>query len=630
MLRAIFLKNKAAFGVLSLLILLFILTVAPTTSAITFTKVSTGPVATDSGDSRSVNFIDYDNDGNLDLHITNGPQAGAKAYLYHGNGDGTFTKITNDTLVNTVAAADGATWADYDNDGDLDCFVATWWNQKNLLFNNNGNGTFTRIMTGLIVTENTYSEAASWGDYDQDGFLDIYVCNSAVVLQNPFYRNNGDGTFTKITTGPQSTDGGKSRVGVWGDYDNDNDIDLFVANEDNQNDNFYRNNGDGTFFKITGMPPANGGRSSFSASWGDIDNDLDLDLLVANWGQDEQLYINNGDGTFTPRSSGAPIADAGFSVSSSFADVDNDGDLDLFVTNAFNDFFDYDFFYLNDGAGNFTRNMTDTIATDPGWSYGCAFGDIDKDGDLDLAVAKCFDANEKNSLFMNDGNSNHWISITCVGVESNRSAIGAVVKIKAAIDGVTPIWQMRQITSQSGYAGQNSMDAHFGLGLAAAIDSMTITWPSGFVTTQTNLSVDSFLTIVECPNIDPDSDGRICIDNCPSTANPNQEDVDLDGVGDLCDNCPDDPNPGQEDSDSDNIGDVCESCCIGIRGDANNNQSLNVLDLNFLVAYFFNGGPAPTCPEEADTNGSNSINVLDLNFLVAYFFNSGPAPAACP
>ena len=171
-----------------------------------FVPVFSGPVVSDGGDSRSANFVGYDNDGDLDLFITNGPQAGAKNYLYRNDGTGNFTKIVGDTITETISSFDGATFGDYDNDGDEDCFVATWWNKVNYLYSNDGDGSFTRITVGPVVTGGTYSETGSWADYDEDGYLDLYVCNSAVPLQNPLFHNNGDGTFTKILTGSQSTD----------------------------------------------------------------------------------------------------------------------------------------------------------------------------------------------------------------------------------------------------------------------------------------------------------------------------------------------------------------------------------------------------------------------------------------
>ena len=496
-------------------ILLFV-AIAPSLKAVSFTKVSTGPVAADSGDSRSVNFIDYDNDGNLDLFITNGPPPpGATSFLYKGNGDGTFVKIANDTIVKTKGPCDGATFGDYDNDGDLDCWVATWYGQVNQFFTNNGDGTFSRVTTGHIGTVGSYSEAGSWGDYDADGYLDLYACNSSVSLQNFLYHNNGDGTFTTITTGPQSTNGFRSRVGVWSDYNNDNNLDLFVSNEANQNNNLYKNNGDGTFAAITGVPPTNGGGESYSGAWGDIDNDGDPDILVANAAdQNCFLYKNNGNGTFATVTGDPIVTSPGMGVCGVFADVDNDADLDAFITHAFGFASDVNYLFLNNGDGSFTQELTDTVVTDPGWTYGAAFGDIDHDGDLDLAVAKCLGANEKNGLYLNNGNSNNWLEVHCVGVESNRNAIGARVRVKATING-SPVWQMREVNTQSGYCSQNAMDPHFGLGDATSIDSIEVRFPSGIVRVVTPASVDQVITISECVNSDPDSDGRICVDNCP-------------------------------------------------------------------------------------------------------------------
>ncbi len=615
-----------------------------------FTPVATGPVVTDGGDSRSVNFIDYDNDGNLDLLITNGPNPGQVDYLYKGNGDGTFTRIINSPIATVSAASDGGTFGDYDNDGDEDCYVATWWGQLNLFHVNNGDGTFTQESGSEITSDNDYSEAATWVDYDQDGFLDLQVCNSAGALQNQLYHNDGDGTFTRVLTGLIATDGFKSRVGAWADYDNDGDQDCYVANEGNQNNNLYQNNGNGTFTKVTTGPPVTDGGQSYSASWGDYDNDGDLDLAVANSVSQTNLLYRNDGGTFT-RITGSPVTTlASWSVSTAWGDIDNDGDLDLFTTNAFGSLDDNNLLYINNGDGTFVREFDDSTATDVGWSYGCAFGDVDKDGDLDLAVARCQSANENNSLYLNNGNSNHWLIVDLQALISNRSAIGARVRVKATINGVAT-WQTREVSSQSGYSGQNQMDPHFGLGDATTIDSILVAWPSGFVTILENVAADQYLAVTECPNVDPDGDGAICIDNCPLTFNPDQADSDGDGIGDVCDNCPDMTNLGQDDSDADGVGDLCDNCpsrnnpgqqdvntdgigdaccCVGVTGNINLAGGVDLSDLSTMIAYFTVGGVTFGCPGEANVNTLGGTDLSDLSQLISYLVAGAITLPNCP
>ncbi len=648
--------------------------IAATTSFAAFTPVLTGPVVSDGGDSRSANFVDYDNDGDLDLLITNGPQLGEPNFLYRNDGTGTFVKVTGDPFTTNASAYDGATFGDYDNDDNEDCFIATWWNKVNYLYHNNGDTTWTRITTGPVVTGGTYSETGAWADYDNDGFLDLYVCNSSTPLANLLFHNNGDGTFTKITTGAQSTDLFKSRIGAWGDYDNDGDLDIYVANETNsppQPNNLYRNEGDGSFTKITTGLLVNEIDESFGASWGDYDNDNDLDLFVANHaGQNAKLYQNNGDGTFTKITTGIVVNNPGYSVGSTFVDIDNDGDLDLYVCNAFAPTATRNFLYYNDGSGNFTQDITDPAGSDLGWTYGCAFGDIDKDGDLDLALAKCFGTNENEALYLNGGNSNSFLALEFVGSRSNRSGIGVRVRVKATIGG-TPRWQMREVSSQEGYCVQNGEDAWFGLGDAAIVDSIVSTWPSGVTRILTSVAVDQFLTIEECESTDSDADavgdncdncpavanvsqldsdgdgiGDACdacandplndvdsdgicgnLDNCPTMANSNQLDADNDNVGNLCDNCPNNANPGQEDADDDGIGDVCEYVC----GDANGNGAISISDVVYLLNYIFSGGPAPNPVIAGDANCSGLVTISDAVYLINYIFSGGAAPcASCP
>jgi len=461
-----------------------------------FTKVTVGASVNDGGDSRSVNWVDYNNDGYLDLFVSNGPSSRANNFLYKNNGDGTFTKITDVSVVNDPGSYDGSTWADYDNDGFIDAFTVTWYGQKNRLHRQR-NGLFEKIISGNVANDNTYSETASWSDYDNDGYLDLYVANSAGNLANILYHNNGDGTFSKIVTGAIVTDAKISRSVSWCDFDNDGYVDLFVANEGNNNNSLYWNNGDGTFTAETAGEIVNDGGDSFGSSVGDINNDGYFDIFVANnSNQNNFLYINNGNRTFTKVSSGIVVNDAGYSIGSAFGDIDDDGDIDLFVTNGYSGTSQTkNFLYVNDGSGSFTKIDTGVVATDQGWSYGTALGDYDRDGDLDIFTANWFGANQNNSLYKNEGNGNSWLTMQLLGTVSNFSAIGARVKVKATVTG-KPIWQVRQVEAQSGYCGEN-LEIHFGLGDAAIIDSLIIEWPSGQKTIQTNVGVKQHLKITE-------------------------------------------------------------------------------------------------------------------------------------
>ncbi len=448
-----------------------------------------------------------------------------------------FTKITSDPVVSN-SRTPVAAWGDFNNDGFID-LIASPYNGSNLLYTNNGNGTFTRIMTGAVAADSGNSFGCIWGDYDNDGALDLFV--SVNIGNDWLYHNNGDGTFTKITTGPIANNGGNGNNCAWGDYDNDGYIDLFVANSD-QNDFLYHNNGNGTFTKTTNNAIALKPGNSQGASWGDYDNDGLLDLFVSRVNQPNLLYHNLGHGSFVALTNGLIVNESTASQGVSWGDYDNDGNLDLFVANpnARN------FLYHNNGDGSFTKITNGTIATDVGNAHGCSWADYDNDGNLDLVVINRLgpsflyhnngdstftrlangepivtDGGEafsgawgdynndgfpdlflahwttfNSALYRNNGNSNHWITIKCEGRLSNRSAIGAKVRVKATINGQT-IWQMREISGGGGLGSQNDLRSAYGLGDATNAEIVRVEWPSGLVQQLTNVAARQILTIVE-------------------------------------------------------------------------------------------------------------------------------------
>lgn len=459
-----------------------------------FTKVTTGGIVSTPSGSRSCNFLDLNNDDFQDLLITNGTSGGEDNLLYLNNQDGTFSLLM-DTVGSDHTPTDGATCADYNNDGFIDIYAVNWYNVSNLLYLNNGNGSYSQIDTGLIPNDAGYSETAAWGDMDQDGLLDLYVTNSAGTNRNFLYHNQGSGAFQKLSGILPVTDGFKSRSVNWIDIDLDGDQDLYVSNENNQPNNLYRNDGNGAFTKISNDPSVQGNFTSHSSSWADYDNDGDFDLMVANYQQANQLFTNDGAGNFTEVAN--PFGpDSGCSFSSSFADYDNDGDLDLFVTNGFCSTNIRNYLYDNDGNGTFTRNLTEVAAIDSGGSYGCAWGDIDNDGFMDLAVANWQGETQPNYLYHNNGNGNNWMELKLKGTASNRSAIGTLVRVKSVING-NPVWQLREVTSQSGYCSQNSLVVHFGLADGTAIDSLQVIWPSGTVQNFNNVNPNHLYSLEE-------------------------------------------------------------------------------------------------------------------------------------
>lgn len=455
-------------------------------------------------DSRSVNFVDVNGDGWEDVFISNGSNPGTVNLLYLNNGDGSFTPVPEDSIVSHEGSFDGATFADADNDGDMDGFVVTWYGQKNKYYTNNGDGSFDYDTETELNSGFSYSETASWGDYDGDGFTDVYVSNSGGDKRNFLFRNLGNGHFEKIIPGVQSTDNKPSRSVNWVDFDQDGDMDLFVSNESEQTNDMYINDGAGGFTKLSDDPLVEAISSSMSSSWGDVDNDLDLDVFIANSKyfeeQDNQLFINNGDGSFTESDGGELTSDGGCSYGSNFADYDNDGDLDLVVMNGYCGGAIENFLYVNDGNGNFSRDLISIADFSTPCSYGGAWGDIDNNGFPDLIIATCNDGSggedPENMMFQNTGNGNNWLKIRLMGDVSNASCIGASILVKAVIDG-NAVWQMREISAQSGYCGQNSLVAHFGLGDAGVCDSIMLLFPSGKDSVLLNVPVNQQIAVQE-------------------------------------------------------------------------------------------------------------------------------------
>jgi len=298
--------------------------------------------------SSSASWCDFNNDGRLDIYVTNFSRD-EQDFLYQNNG-GSFSIL----LPNTVKGSPlWAAWGDFNLDGNLDFYVARF-NNENLLFRNNGNGTFSNVTSTALVGDVRDSERAVWVDYDNDGDPDLYVVN--LYQENILFKNNGDNTFTDATGEAGVGSAGLGRHATWADYDTDGDMDLFVANIGANI--LYNNNGDGTFARVTGSAADQTVNSwvSWMAGWADFNLDGNTDLFIASGaessaGERRSLFANNGDGTFTDVSA-APFTTADSTSGAAWGDFDNDGDEDLYMLN-----YGPDAFFRNDTTPNGTRSF---------------------------------------------------------------------------------------------------------------------------------------------------------------------------------------------------------------------------------------------------------------------------------
>ncbi|GAA5521419.1 CRTAC1 family protein [Aliifodinibius salicampi] len=492
-----------------------------------------------------VAWIDFNNDGYEDLFVVNfaGPtDMGHEAFnnspatpvLYQNNGDGSFTDVTEQAGLKIPVYGIGTAWADYDNDGYIDCLITTYG--QNRLFHNNGNGTFTEVTAeaGLAEKEGFWSGAA-WADYNSDGFVDLYIGGYIIYFEIPddeeirnlqeppsinpsvfepasnlLYKNNGDGTFSEVSkeAGVANLEG-KSLAVAWVDLTNNNLPDLYIANDVTDN-MLYQNLGDGTFINISYQAKVADYRGSMGVAIGDWNGDQDHDLFVTHWVAEENAFYSNmvnTRGTLEFRDEADRFGMGQLSTdyvgwATSFVDINNDGREDLFVVNGHTmqktensqdmiPMEDRIFWNRNNEDGFYDISELAGAYFKEEWvGRGGAYGDYNNDGQQDLFIVN----HDAPAVLLENQTqtANQWLQLKLEGTESNKSAIGT--KIRLTVDDEV---QIRQVGMQPSYLSQNTLIQQFGLGRACQADTLFIRWPSGEEQVFTNVKANQRLHIQE-------------------------------------------------------------------------------------------------------------------------------------
>ncbi len=483
-------------------------------------------------------FFDYDNDSDDDLYITAGNE---RDHFYENNGDGTFIykSIGAGFLVTKLYYTTGVIAGDIDNDGFKDLFVTTWFSDfgplgKNLLYKNNGDGTFTEIWNQQEEKDNTQAMGATFIDYDLDGLLDIYVAsyvdetgfihddNNNIIgfdhtcYKNTLYHNIGNGEFEEKSFSLNIIDDGCALATTATDFDMDGDMDIYVANDFGEfvkpNQLYQYNAENGFYWGVGSEYNADESMYGMGIAVGDIDNDLDLDYYVTNFGKNAML--RNDGNVFTNISDPSGTGDEYITGDSLFAigwgtaflDVDNDTDLDLYIGNGFvpspsflpSYLFQNDKLFLNDGNASFEDVGLDFGIENKYATRGVSYSDYDNDGDLDiLAVVENIPVTNLQwaTLLYNNqyGNQKNWFQVTLEGVKVNRDAYGSKLYLYAG----NKVW-LQEISGGSSHASQPSSRAHFGLDDLTHIDSLNIVWTGGeHSQTLYDLGINQHIYVVE-------------------------------------------------------------------------------------------------------------------------------------
>ncbi len=493
---------------------------------------------------------DYDDDGWPDLYLVNQPgpwgaEPGPDApfsHLYRNNGDGTFTDVTLEAgVANRGGYGMGAAWGDYDNDGHLDLYVTNYG--RSVLYHNDGNGTFTDVTDRAGVGNRLWALTPAWVDYDNDGYLDLYVTNyvnydaggapvgaaaqeygrNVPFTLNPssfdpepnrLYHNNHDGTFTDVARRVGvANPGGRSLSAAFADFNLDGWPDVYVGNDISSN-RMYQNLGHGRFRDVSASSWTEENRGTMGIAVGDFDGDGDSDMFLTHWiGEGYALYANLwveqgrkgplhlSDVADEYGCGGIAMGNAGWSTF--FFDVDNDGRLDLLAINGstLEDKGDptklvpgRPFLFWSRGADGYydlaRSKAAGSALQEAIVGRGAAYADYDRDGDLDMIVMT---SHGRPMLLRNDGSThNHWLSVHLIGTRTNRSGYGAKVYLDA---GGTR--QFREYGVTGAYLSQSAPEAWFGLGRTDAVERIEIQWPGGKNQVVEKPPVDQVLTVEE-------------------------------------------------------------------------------------------------------------------------------------
>jgi len=484
-----------------LVLLLFADAATAVTAAPLFVAVPDHAAAVDGGLSRGVAFGDADGDGDTDLLVAN--TINYPEFLYRNDGD-RFVQVMETVPSLAGGFTEGVNWVDFDNDGDLDIFAART-NGSNALYRNDGNWSFVEQKAGDLSTDSSTSSMACWADLDDDGWLDVFVVNRGGE-NDALYRNLNGRTFERISDSAVGRAGGDGRSCVFADLDGDDDPDLYVGNfidtstepPTKQRNYQYFNAGNFTFTEQGGGHAVESRALTYGTSAADADNDGDLDLFVTNIGNGDQnhLYLNDGDGSLHLHQAGfaAPVRTP--SKGHTWGDFDLDGDIDVAIANGTEGTEHVqNQLYLNDGAANFTAVVGGEFVTNANISAGIAWADIDADGDLDLYVANWGGGDQDNVMYRNQAQGT-WLKLSLVGSASNRMAVGARVTINTQLRG-QPSQQVRWLNTTTGYASQNEPVLHFGLAGVTNVESLRIDWPSGRHDTFLDVTANQHLHISE-------------------------------------------------------------------------------------------------------------------------------------
>ncbi|MEO1258541.1 MAG: FG-GAP-like repeat-containing protein [Bacteroidota bacterium] len=483
-------------------------------------------------------FFDYDNDGDEDLYITAGND---RDHFYENNGDGTFAykSVEAGFVITKIYYTTGVIAGDIDNDGFKDLFITTWFSDfeplgKNLLYKNNGDGTFSEIWNQQEEKDKQQTMGATFIDFDLDGLLDIYTVSYVkdaaftydndgnivgyehICYQNRFYRNLGNGEFVDKTGNVFLGDTGCSLAAVASDFDLDHDMDVYLANDFGEfirPNKLFKNNINNLEFLEVGMSyNANTRMYGMGIAAGDIDNDLDIDYYITNFGKNV-LLRNDGNifSDITDASSAGDewiIEDSLMTVGwgTVFLDIDNDSDLDLYVGNGYvpspsflnSNIFQNDKLFLNNGHAEFS-DVSEAYGVENKYvTRGVSYADYDNDGDLDiLAVVEDAPINDfgwATILYNNQfGNEKNWLQVSLEGIKVNRDAYGSKIYLYADEN----TW-LHEIGGGESHASQVSSRAHFGLNDIEQVDSLKVIWTGGKkVQTVYDIEVNQHLYILE-------------------------------------------------------------------------------------------------------------------------------------